>query len=91
MELLTGTDAFLAYLGPFAEKAKRGPSNQRVEFVPNGTEALADLVAAADKLNADGHRVWVVSYGGQLWADCLTAGGSNAGWCSRHHTIHTQP
>jgi hypothetical protein len=91
VELLTGTDAFLAYLGPFAEKAKRDRLNQRAEFAPNGDEALADLVAAADKLNGEGHRVWVVSHNDQLWADLLASGGSNAGWYGRYHRIHTQP
>ena len=91
MELLTGTDAFLAYLGPFAEKAERDRFNQRAEFVSNGDEALAALVAAADKLNADGHRVWVVSSGDHLWADLLAPNGSTAGWYGRYHRIHTQP
>lgn len=91
MEPLTGTDAFLTYLTSFAEKTKRDQLNERVEFVPNGDEALADLVAAADKLNGEGHRVTVVSHGGRLWADLLAPGGSNAGWYGRHHTIHTQP
>jgi hypothetical protein len=82
---------FLTYLRPFAEQASEGQFNKRTEFTPNVDGALADLVAAADKLNAEGHRVWVVSHNDHLWADLLAPGGSNAGWYGRYHRIHTQP
>lgn len=83
-------DACITYLTPYAQQATGARFNKRVEFI-YASEVLVDLVAAAEKLNADGHRVLIVSYYGRLWADCLAPTGTTAGWYGSHHTIHAQP